>query len=203
MSTSFRVEPVQTTISDPSQPLRYKAIFAPRRSFKTTADFIIHKSGGGRWRFELALHALEPEVDGTLVIEAQVGNKGTLHVPISNSTTEPMPYKAFFTANSSLDLEVTPREGFLPADGARADLDVVFAAKTYGKTVTGTLIVVSPTEQWTFAVKGVQPSYKAPDKNTLQPSFMSNTAAAALRTSSGVPTRALSRGQSLAKSVKR
>lgn len=179
IASSFSVEEVATTITDPSQPLRYKALFTPRRSFQTTADFIIQKAGGGRWRFELSLQALEPEVDGTLTIEAQVGHRSSVRVPVINRTIEPVPYKAFFTASSSLELEVFPREGMIPADSAPGALEVAFTAKTYGKTVTGTLVVLSPTEQWLFKVVGAQPSYKAPDKSAIAATFMNTAASAA------------------------
>jgi hypothetical protein len=42
--------------------------FEPLRPFKTNAEFIVYKSTGGRWKFNLVFEALDPEVDDTIII---------------------------------------------------------------------------------------------------------------------------------------
>lgn len=42
--------------------------FEPLRPFKASAEFVVYKSSGGRWKFNVVFEALEPEVDDTIVI---------------------------------------------------------------------------------------------------------------------------------------
>lgn len=51
-------------------PLQFDLRFEPLRPFKTTVEFIIYKSSGGRWKFNMVFEALEPEVDDTILIQS-------------------------------------------------------------------------------------------------------------------------------------
>jgi len=42
--------------------------FEPLRPFKTSTEFVVYKSSGGRWKFNVVFEALEPEVDDVIVI---------------------------------------------------------------------------------------------------------------------------------------
>lgn len=42
--------------------------FEPLRPFKTNAEFIVYKSTGGRWKFNMIFEALDPEVDDVIII---------------------------------------------------------------------------------------------------------------------------------------
>ena len=43
-------------------------IFEPFRPFKTSTEFIVYKSSGGRWKFNMVFEALDPEVDDIILI---------------------------------------------------------------------------------------------------------------------------------------
>ena len=42
--------------------------FEPLRPFKASAEFVVYKSSGGRWKFNVVFEDLEYEVDDTIVI---------------------------------------------------------------------------------------------------------------------------------------
>lgn len=42
--------------------------FEPLRPFKTSAEFIVYKSTGGRWKFNLVFEATDPDMDDTIII---------------------------------------------------------------------------------------------------------------------------------------
>jgi hypothetical protein len=49
-------------------PLEFQLRFEPLRPFKASSELMIYKSSGGRWKFNIILEALEPEIDDTIVI---------------------------------------------------------------------------------------------------------------------------------------
>eukprot|EP00899_Mesostigma_viride_P006782 jgi/Mesvir1/16104/Mv08394-RA.5 len=142
LRTALRVEPIDTIISDNNQLLRFKVIFEPKRMLLTTVDFVITRPGGGRWRFEVQLQATEPEMDGLLVLEAEVGKTEVAYIrlPPALPGTDPMPFGAFFTPESPVELAVSPAEGLL-VPGAPTEVCVSFSPREYGRTLVGTLIV--------------------------------------------------------------
>ncbi len=46
---------LDTKISKPEQPLLYNVCFKPSSIMSTNVEFVVHKSSGGRWRFDVHL----------------------------------------------------------------------------------------------------------------------------------------------------
>jgi len=57
------VEQKTTNLSNADEPLVFDLRFEPLRPFKTQVEFIIYKSSGGRWKFNVIFEALDPEID--------------------------------------------------------------------------------------------------------------------------------------------
>jgi hypothetical protein len=55
-------------LSQSREPLVFFMRFEPLRPFKTNAEFIVYKSSGGRWKFNLIFESLDPEVDDIIII---------------------------------------------------------------------------------------------------------------------------------------
>jgi hypothetical protein len=55
-------------LEDSKDPLLFYMRFEPLRPFKTSAEFIVYKSTGGRWKFNLVFEALDSDVDDIIVI---------------------------------------------------------------------------------------------------------------------------------------
>lgn len=49
-------------------PLEFKMRFEPLRPFKTNVEFVVYKSSGGRWKFNMIFEAVDPEVDDVITI---------------------------------------------------------------------------------------------------------------------------------------
>jgi hypothetical protein len=131
---------------------------------RTKVDFVINKRSGGRWRFELHLEATEPDLDGTLQFEALVGYFHTEYVEIANASPNgpPMPFQAYFSAESPMVFTVSPEEGVLVGD-TPTTLAVTYAPSEFGKEKTvGRLVACTEDMQWTFDLEGRMPKYVPP-----------------------------------------
>jgi len=42
--------------------------FEPLRPFKANLEFVVYKSSGGRWKFNMIFEAVDPEVDDVITI---------------------------------------------------------------------------------------------------------------------------------------
>jgi hypothetical protein len=58
--------------------------FEPLRPFKTTVEFVITKSSGGRWKFNVVFEALEPEVDDVIVIQSPLHKTSSVSFRLNN-----------------------------------------------------------------------------------------------------------------------
>ena len=65
---SVFIEQKKDRLENQDSELEFVMRFEPLRPFKATAEFIIYKSSGGRWKFNAVFEALEPEVDDTILI---------------------------------------------------------------------------------------------------------------------------------------
>lgn len=56
------------TLQSAKDPLTFFMRFEPLRPFKTSTEFIVYKSTGGRWKFNMVFEATDPEVDDVIII---------------------------------------------------------------------------------------------------------------------------------------
>lgn len=56
----------------------------PLKPFKTLVELLIYKASGGRWKFNLMLDALEPDVDDKIVIESSLNKTASAMFKLSN-----------------------------------------------------------------------------------------------------------------------
>ncbi len=55
-------------LDHPNDPLHFNMRFDPLKPFKATAELIIYKSSGGRWKFNVIFEALDPMIDDIINI---------------------------------------------------------------------------------------------------------------------------------------
>ena len=73
-------------------------------------ELVVEKSTGGRWRFELRLEATQPDVDGSVTIQAAPGQSALGPVLLYSPTDQPEPFTCHFTYDSSISFDVSPSE---------------------------------------------------------------------------------------------
>ncbi len=56
------------TLKSANDPLVFLMRFEPLRAFKSSLEFIVYKSSGGRWKFNMIFESIDPEVDDIIVI---------------------------------------------------------------------------------------------------------------------------------------
>ena len=91
-------------------PCRYQLTFAPQKTVKANVGLVVQKSTGGRWRFELKLEATQPEMDGSIIIEAAPGQAATAPVWLFSPVDWPLPFTCHFTHDSSIQFDMWPTE---------------------------------------------------------------------------------------------
>lgn len=162
---ALAITPIRATKSTSSRPatLLLHVVFSPLRVMSTTADVIISSTKGGRWRQEFRLDATESETEGVVDVAAQVGTSGSASVTVHGNASIAVPFKAFFSPESAIELDVSPAHGILPAnlDGP-LHLNVTYTPIEYGRAATGLLIVETDEMQWSFQINGVRPEYIPP-----------------------------------------
>jgi hypothetical protein len=77
--------------------------FEPLRPFKTQVEFIIYKSSGGRWRFNMVFEALEPEVDDMILIQSPLQKTSSVSFRLSNHLKAMAEFSAVFTPDSAAE----------------------------------------------------------------------------------------------------
>jgi len=65
-------------------PLEFQMRFEPLRPFKTNTEFVIYKSTGGRWKFNVIFEALEPDVDDVIVIQSPLHKTTSVSFRLNN-----------------------------------------------------------------------------------------------------------------------
>lgn len=65
---SVYIDQKTNSLSHSEEPLVFDLRFEPLRPFKSQVEFIVHKSSGGRWKFNVIFEALDPEVDDIITI---------------------------------------------------------------------------------------------------------------------------------------
>jgi len=149
--------------------------FAPLRPFASLSHLVFKKTvGGGRWRFNLSLESLEPEVDDIIEIESPLNKPASVCFRLCNNSAAYAEFDAFFDAESSNEFSISPQAGVLEPAPAGAEniaisggqkgtpFIVTFLPTEYGKQVSGKLIIQTDEVMWSFLVRGYHPKYQAP-----------------------------------------
>ena len=71
-------------IDDQGSELEFVLRFEPLRPFKATAELIIYKSSGGRWKFNAIFEALEPDVDDIIIIQSPLHKTSSVSFKLTN-----------------------------------------------------------------------------------------------------------------------
>ncbi|CAD7694978.1 unnamed protein product [Ostreobium quekettii] len=142
------------------------------KMFSAEAHLIVCKSTGGRWRFNLELHATEPQSEGVLLLEAHMDQTAYVPVWLCSSTDEPEPFTANFTPDTPLQFEVKPAKGMLPVRGSASQDEeppcvVSYTCRDMGKTLKGRLHIQTKGTQYSFDLRGRQPVYNPPNRDDL------------------------------------
>jgi len=163
VDSSLMINPVQATISEPGEPLKYQFSFEPMRPFSTSLKLYVVRSSGGRWPFEIRLDATEPDCDDAITVEAPLKQTGAVTFKLVNRSESYAPFQAFFSSDSALTLAVTPPSGLLaPASKGGTPLTVSYSPKEYGARARGRLVVLTEETQWSFDVFGTKPRDRVP-----------------------------------------
>jgi len=161
IARTLTLTPMQRTLSGAS--LRMSLDWRPLRPIRSSCALIVRKSSGGRWRYELALEAGDPEPDDTIHIESGINKSSAVTFRLSNAFDCEIPFRAFFTSDSPSVFTVTPVVGVLPRAGTQGNLfTVAYTPLEYGKQMRGTLVILSDEMQWSYEVYGTHPHYQTP-----------------------------------------
>mmetsp|Transcript_8375 Transcript_8375/g.10006 ORF Transcript_8375/g.10006 Transcript_8375/m.10006 type:complete len:2211 (+) Transcript_8375:271-6903(+) len=166
VSSSLTINPVQSTISDSSMPIRLQLVFTPMKPFATAVQLVILRQSGGRWPFEVQLESTEPDFDDSILVESSLKTTGSVSFKLSNrssSNDEFSNFQAFFSSDSSTCFTVAPNAGVLaPSSTGGTNFIVSFTPVEYGQRYRGKLIIVTDDTQWTYDVTGDKPKDKTP-----------------------------------------
>jgi hypothetical protein len=161
---SFSIEPLRTILIEPDAPFQFHIRFAPLRPFKANVELLIYKSSGGRWKFNVALEATEPEVDDVINIESPLHKIANVAFRLTNQFKSYADFEAFLTPESDPCFAVTPSRGVLEPHGRDGSQFVVsFRPTEYGAPKVGKLVIQTADMQWSYVVRGSHPTYKAPE----------------------------------------
>lgn len=163
VADSLTLNPVQTTIADPADPIRYQVTFEPMRPFSTSLMLVVVRSSGGRWPFEIQLDASEADVDDNIVIEAALKTTSVVTFKLVNRLPAYSPFQAFFSTESALSFSVSPSSGLLgPPDSDGTAFSVSFSPVEYGRRERGRLIIQTEETTWSYEVLGTNPTQRLP-----------------------------------------
>lgn len=157
-------EQLNERMSAVDDTLNFQMRFEPLKPFKATAEFIVYKSSGGRWKFNVVFEALEPEVDDTIVIQSPLHKTTSVSFRLTNHLKSFAEYHAFFTQDSAPEFLVMPKQGMLEPYGKEGTNFIIsFTPTEYGKAKVGRLVIQTDEMQWTYEIKGSHPQYKIPE----------------------------------------
>jgi hypothetical protein len=151
-------------ISSPDEPLEFNMRFEPLRPYKTATEFVVYKSTGGRWKFNVIFDALEPEVDDVITIQSPLHRTTSVSFKLNNHLKSYAEFQAFFTPDSAAEFSVHPKTGLLEPYGKDGTNFIVsFTPTEYGKAKIGKMVIQTEEMQWTYEIRGSHPHYKIPE----------------------------------------
>lgn len=101
----------------PNNKVNLNIKFYPLRPFKTECEFVISKSSGGQYIYNIVLEATEPDVDDVISIHSALNKISTISFKLQNIFTKNSQFVAYFSHDSSSEFSVVPREGILDQAG--------------------------------------------------------------------------------------
>lgn len=150
-------------LHDANEPLTFDLRFEPLRPFKSQVEFVVYKSSGGRWKFNVIFEALDPEVDDTILIQSPLHKTSSVSFRLSNHLKNFADFNSYFTTDSATEFTVYPKSGQLEPYGKEGTNFIVsFTPTEYGKAKTGKLVIQTEEMQWTYEIKGSHPHYQIP-----------------------------------------
>lgn len=108
---SVFIDQRSNNLQDASEPLTFDLRFEPLRPFKSQVEFIVYKSSGGRWKFNVIFEALDPEVDDTILIQSPLHKTSSVSFRLSNHLKNFADFNAYFTHDSASEFTVYPKSG--------------------------------------------------------------------------------------------
>jgi hypothetical protein len=160
---SVFIEQRTNSLSSAEDPLCFDLRFEPLRPFKSQVEFIVYKSSGGRWKFNVIFEALDPELDDTIVIQSPLQKTSSVSFRLSNHLKSFADFTAYFTSDSAAEFTVYPKSGQLEPYGKEGTNFIVsFTPTEYGKAKTGRLVIQTEEMQWTYEIRGSHPHYQIP-----------------------------------------
>ena len=161
LARTLTVSPMERTLSGPT--LRMALDWRPLRPARIGAALVVRKQSGGRWRYDLALEAGEPEHDDVIHIEAAMNKTAAVSFRLGNAFDTDVPFQAFFTPESPSVFSATPASGVLPRAGTAGTIFTVsYTPIEYGKAQRGTFVILTDEMQWSYDVRGSHPQYVQP-----------------------------------------
>eukprot|EP00118_Oscarella_pearsei_P005218 m.23689 g.23689 ORF g.23689 m.23689 type:complete len:3175 (+) comp28516_c0_seq2:43-9567(+) len=152
--------------------LLFGIVLAPSKPFKSVVLLEVCSEQSGIWRFPLRLHATELQADDVLTIEAVgLNQESRVGFRLDSQAQHPVPFKAFFSYPSDPEITIHPTSGeLMPASTNGTLFQVSFTPTMYGKPHQSKLIIQTASTQWTYLIRGIQPSYIPPqDTKPLSP----------------------------------
>ena len=104
-------------LTSTKDPLVFFMRFEPLRPFKTSAEFIVYKSSGGRWKFNFVFESVDPEVDDIILIQSPLHKTSSVSFKLTNHLRTFAEFSAFFTPDSAPEFVVYPKTGLLEPYG--------------------------------------------------------------------------------------
>ncbi|KAM9320035.1 LOW QUALITY PROTEIN: cilia- and flagella-associated protein 47 [Gastrophryne carolinensis] len=144
--------------------LIFNIVFAPNKSMRHSATLVVRCVTGGIWKFPIEFVATEPNVDDVIQIEAVGLNKeSVVGFRLSSQTRYPEPFNVHFLPGSNLEFSVSPQSGeLLPLGTAGTLITIGFKPLMYSKKHRATLVVQTPTMEWTYEIHGLPPKSTPP-----------------------------------------
>ncbi|KPA85824.1 hypothetical protein ABB37_00163 [Leptomonas pyrrhocoris] len=152
---------VLTTPSPYPDGFEVQLRFFPLRPFIGSGWIVLQGVDGGVWRYRVQFEATTAAPDDTIVLHGEYKETTAATFDLHNVFPYRSPFFAYFTAESSKDLSVTPTHGvllpFVPGQrGAATATSMQLTVKPSSRIpqVEGTLVIDTDDMQWIFRVVG-------------------------------------------------
>nr|XP_033803452.1 cilia- and flagella-associated protein 47 isoform X2 [Geotrypetes seraphini] len=144
--------------------LVFDIIFLPVQPMKQSATLVVQSATGGLWKFPLLFSATEPAVDDTInIVSIGVNKESAIGFRLTSQTRFPEIFNAYFLPGSDLEFAVSPQSGeLLPVETSGTMITIGFKPNVYSKKYKATLVIQTPSMQWSYEINGLPPSFFPP-----------------------------------------